>query len=159
MFPVRLYLNPEIHEVMAITLGNHVLCGARVWRVYGIPNGDIRVQTLAWEQRNGCINNAGYAVLGQTAMKFIWKTYLENIAKSATSQGGSFHTACKHGRHTRQPSEPTLPTSRSLPPYTSTSQSDLPTGHQGQITLITKERRPPFGRYTTNAKKRWRRTE
>ena len=90
MLPVRLYLNPEIHEVMAITLGNHVLCGARVWRVYGIPNGDIRVQTLAWEQRNGCINNAGYAVLGQTAMKFIWKTYLENIAKSATSQGGSY---------------------------------------------------------------------
>ena len=94
--PVRLYLNPEIHEVMAVTLGNHVLCGARVWRVYSIPNGDIRVQTIAWEQRNGCVNNAGYAVLGQSAMKFIWRTYLENIAKNATSQGGSYSIPSTH---------------------------------------------------------------
>lgn len=94
--PVRLYLNPEIHEVMAVTLGNHVLCGARVWRVYSIPNGDIRVQTIAWEQRNGCVNNAGYAVLGQSAMKFIWATYLENIAKNATSLGGSYSIPSAH---------------------------------------------------------------
>jgi len=88
--PVRMYLNPKLHEVMAVTLGNHVLCGARIWRVYSIPNGCIRVQTLAWEQRNGRVNDMGYAVLGQASMKFIWETYLENIAKKATSQGGSY---------------------------------------------------------------------
>lgn len=94
--PVRLYLNPEIHEVMAVTLGNHVLCGSRIWRVYSMPNGDIRVQTIAWEQRNGSLNNVGYAVLGQTAMKFIWATYLENIAKKATAHGGSYSLPSAH---------------------------------------------------------------
>lgn len=102
---VRIYLNPEIHEVMAVTLGNHMLCGARIWRTYSLPNGDIRVQTIAWEQRNGRLNNMGFAVLGQTAMTYVWKTYMENIAKSAIWRGGSYyippaHTSASPGNRT-----------------------------------------------------------
>jgi hypothetical protein len=92
---VRLYNLPEEHEVFGVTLEKHMLVGARAWRVYEQDSGWIVIETEAWEQRNGIINDVAAEIAGRAAMEEIWTRYLTNVANKATTGEGRFHTLPK----------------------------------------------------------------
>ena len=88
---VRLHNFPNEHEVFGVTLEKHVLVGARVWRVYEQDSGWIVIETEAWEQRNGIINDVAAEIAGRAAMEEIWRRYLTNVANKAATGEGRFH--------------------------------------------------------------------
>jgi hypothetical protein len=92
---VRLHNLPEEHEVFGVTLEKHMLVGARVWRVYEQDSGWIVIETEAWEQRNGVINDVAAEIAGRAAMEEIWTRYITNVANKATTGEGRFHVLPK----------------------------------------------------------------
>ncbi len=87
---IRLFADPVNQDVMGITLGDHMLSGARRWRVRTLPGGDLAVETEAWFQRNGALNNTALQYGGTHAMATVWTRYLANIGNAATRDGGSW---------------------------------------------------------------------
>ncbi|MEE2685147.1 MAG: hypothetical protein VYB09_02460 [Planctomycetota bacterium] len=87
---IRLFVDPVNQDVMGITLGDHMLSGARRWRVRTLPGGDLVVDTEAWFQRNGALNNVALQYGGTHAMATVWTRYLANIGHAATQDGGSW---------------------------------------------------------------------
>ncbi|MEE2843481.1 MAG: hypothetical protein VX761_03130 [Planctomycetota bacterium] len=92
---VRLHNLPDEHEVFGVTLEKHMLVGARVWRVYEQDSGWTVIETEAWEQRNGVINDVAAEIAGRAAMEEIWTRYLTNIANKAATGEGRFHVLPK----------------------------------------------------------------
>jgi hypothetical protein len=92
---VRLHNLPEEHEVFGVTLEKHMLVGARVWRVYEQDSGWIVIETEAWEQRNGVINDVAAEIAGRAAMEEIWTRYITNVANKAATGEGRFHVLPK----------------------------------------------------------------
>ena len=92
---VRLHNLPEEHEVFGVTLEKHMLVGARVWRVYEQDSGWIVIETEAWEQRNGVLNDLAAETAGRAAMEEIWTRYLANIANKSAIGEGRFHVLPK----------------------------------------------------------------
>ena len=92
---VRLHNLPDEHEVFGVTLEKHMLVGARVWRVYEQDSGWIVIETEAWEQRNGVINDVAAEIAGRAAMEEIWTRYLTNVANKAATGEGRFHVLPK----------------------------------------------------------------
>jgi hypothetical protein len=86
---VRLFSTDSSPSVMAGTLGNHMISGVRKWTVTEGASG-LTIETEAWEQRNGQINDSAMHLGGKDAMGGIWVTYLTNMARAATANGGSF---------------------------------------------------------------------
>ena len=87
---IRLFVDPLHWEVMGITLGDHMLSGARRWRVRTLPGGDLIVDTASWFQRNGALNNVALQYGGRNVMTTVWTRYLANIGNAATRDGGSW---------------------------------------------------------------------
>jgi len=92
---VRLHNLPDEHEVFGVTLEKHMLVGARAWRVYEQDSGWIVIETEAWEQRNGIINDVAAEIAGRAAMEEIWTRYLTNVANKAATGEGRFHVLPK----------------------------------------------------------------
>lgn len=92
---VRLHNLPAEHEVFGVTLEKHMLVGARVWRVHEQDSGWIVIETEAWEQRNGIINDVAAEIAGRAAMEEIWTRYLTNVANKAATGEGRFHVLPK----------------------------------------------------------------
>ena len=93
---IRLHANLADHYLMGITLGDHMLAGARTWRVRPLPGGDLAVETEAWVQRNGQLNNIAMQYGGQHAMTTVWTRYLSNIGEAATRDGGHWRPLRSH---------------------------------------------------------------
>ena len=87
---VRLFSNPEEGFVMGVTLGNHMLVGARRWTVTELVSGELRVETDAWVRCNGELNRIAMQYGGQHMMSVIWRRYLANIGNASTQHGGSW---------------------------------------------------------------------
>jgi hypothetical protein len=87
---IRLFVDPANSYLMGITLGDHMLAGARTWRVRTLPGGDLAVETESWTQRNGQLNNFGIQHGGRQVMTTVWTRYLANIGNAATRGGGSW---------------------------------------------------------------------
>jgi hypothetical protein len=87
---IRLFVDPVNQDVMGITLGDHMLSGARRWRVRTLPGGDLVVDTASWFQRNGALNNVALQYGGRNVMTTVWTRYLANIGIAATRDGGSW---------------------------------------------------------------------
>jgi len=87
---IRLFADPANSYLMGITLGDHMLAGARTWRVRPLPGGDLAVETEAWVQRNGQLNNIAMQYGGRHAMTTVWTRYLSNIGDAATRDGGNW---------------------------------------------------------------------
>ena len=88
---VRIHNVPQDHEIFAVTLEKHMLVGARIWRVYQQDSGWVRIETEAWEQRNGVLNDVAAEVAGRAAMEEIWTRYLHNLGEAASRGTGRFH--------------------------------------------------------------------
>ena len=88
--PVKLYSDPDAHQLAAVTLENHMLVGVRVWRIYELQDGWIRIETESHEQRNGSINNIAAQVAARTTMEEVWRRYLRNLGYAATGGTGRF---------------------------------------------------------------------
>jgi len=88
--PVKLYSDPETHQLAAVTLENHMLVGVRVWRIYELQDGWVRIETESHEQRNGAINNVAAQVAARTTMEEVWRRYLRNLGYAATGGTGRF---------------------------------------------------------------------
>jgi RHS repeat-associated protein len=93
---VRLFFDDKEHKVMAVTLGNHMIVGVRVWQLRigwgeaapGKPRElMVSIETLAEEQRNNIITNVGFAVKGRKNMIAVWNTYLTNLVNNAVKAG------------------------------------------------------------------------
>ena len=93
---VKLYGNPEHHQLAAVTLENHMLVGVRVWRTYETHAGWLRIETEAHEQRNGFINNLAAEMAARSVMEEVWRRYLINLGNAAT--GGT-------GRYAKRPAQ------------------------------------------------------
>lgn len=93
---VKLYGNPEDHQLSAVTLENHMLVGVRVWRTYETHAGWLRIETEAHEQRNGFINNLAAEMAASSVMEEVWSRYLVNLGNAAT--GGT-------GRYAKRPAQ------------------------------------------------------
>ena len=87
---VKLYSNPADHQLSAVTLENHMLVGVRVWRVYESTNNWVCLETEAYEQRNGFINNLAAQIAARSAMEEVWYRYLKNLGKAATGGSGRY---------------------------------------------------------------------
>jgi hypothetical protein len=87
---VRLFVDAINNSVTGVTLEGHMLVGARIWGVRSLPGGDLVVETEAWVQRNGQLNNVAMQYGGQFVMGTVWTRYLENIGKAASRDGGSW---------------------------------------------------------------------
>ena len=85
-----LSLHAESLGFYGITLGDHMLSGARRWRVRTLPGGDLIVDTASWFQRNGALNNVALQYGGRNVMTTVWTRYLSNIGNAATRDGGSW---------------------------------------------------------------------
>lgn len=93
---VRLFTPPDQSFLLGITLGNHMLVGARRWHVYELPHGDLRVETDAWVRCNGELNQVALRHGGREMMHIVWCRYLANIGRAATEQGGSWRFTDAH---------------------------------------------------------------
>ena len=87
---VKLYSNPEQHQLAAVTLENHMLVGVRVWRVYESTTGWICIETETKEQRNGYLNNLAAQMAARSAMEEVWHRYLDNLGHAATGGTGRY---------------------------------------------------------------------
>jgi len=88
--PVKLYSNPQAHQLAAVTLENHMLVGVRVWRLYELQDGWLRIETESHEQRNGYINNVAAQIAARTTMEEVWRRYLRNLGYAATGGTGRY---------------------------------------------------------------------
>lgn len=91
--PVQLSYDDQNMTITAQTLGPHMIVGVRKWSVKE-TDCSIIIETQAWEQRNGTLNNAAMMLGGKNAMGSIWAQYLRNLADAAT---GGNAAACDVG--------------------------------------------------------------
>jgi hypothetical protein len=88
---VELFDGPWSREISGMTLGAHQLVGIRRWRVvidqFNPPV--LRVETEAFEQSAGHLNDIGRTVIGQERQYDVWVTYLSNIAAHWQSTAGA----------------------------------------------------------------------
>ena len=68
--------------ITAVTLGPHMVVGVRRWTIKE-DKCSIKIETEAWEQRNGTFNDIAMQAGGKAAMGGIWEQYLSNIASAA----------------------------------------------------------------------------
>ncbi len=87
---VKLYASPAHHQLAAVTLENHMLVGVRVCRTYKTQEGWLRIETEAYEQRNGFINNLAAEMAASSVMEEVWRRYLANLGNAATGGTGRY---------------------------------------------------------------------
>jgi hypothetical protein len=85
---VRLSYQDKDRQVVAETLGNHVLVGVRYWRVT-VSGKYIIVRTAAQDRRSGSLADKGFMRdnRGPDDTVKIWDTYLRNIVKAEIGDG------------------------------------------------------------------------
>lgn len=94
--PVEIFTNERDMTITAVTMGDHMIVGVRRWTVKPNADGSYRIETEAWEQRNGMINNVAMVtgvplvLSGKEVMGMVWDRYLNNLGQRATTDGGSY---------------------------------------------------------------------
>lgn len=88
--PVEIFTDEANMTITAVTMGDHMIVGVRRWTVVPNADGSYRIETEAWEQRNGMVNNVAMVtgvplvLSGKEVMGMVWDVYLNNLGQRAT---------------------------------------------------------------------------
>ena len=88
--PVEILTDERNMTITAVTMGDHMIVGVRRWTVVPNADGSYRIETEAWEQRNGMANNVAMVtgvplvLSGKEVMGIVWDVYLNNLGQRAT---------------------------------------------------------------------------
>ncbi len=94
--PVEIFTDERNRTITAVTMGDHMIVGVRRWTMKPNPDGSYRIETEAWEQRNGMVNNVAMVtgvplvLSGKEVMGMVWDRYLNNLGTRATQNGGTY---------------------------------------------------------------------
>ena len=97
--PVEIFTDEQNHTITAVTMGDHMIVGVRRWTMKPNADGSYRIETEAWEQRNGMVNNVAMntgvplVLSGKEVMGMVWDRYLNNLGTRATQNGGTYQYA------------------------------------------------------------------
>lgn len=104
--PVEILTDEANMTITAVTMGDHMIVGVRRWTVVPNADGSYRIETEAWEQRNGMVNNVAMVtgvplvLSGKEVMGMVWDVYLNNLGQRAT---GARRTGGAGDRYTYTP--------------------------------------------------------
>jgi len=97
--PVEIITDEQNKTITAVTMGDHMIVGVRRWTMKPNADGSYRIETEAWEQRNGMVNNVAMntgvplVLSGKEVMGMVWDRYLNNLGTRATQNGGTYQYA------------------------------------------------------------------